>query len=207
MKNYNKLFITILAVGVFASFIYANQFECGIKTGLIYSEMKIVRPNSYPATSGPRYGFYGFDIGIIFYAKLIKSLFLEADLRYSPRGYILSDVTEADEYGSIGVFDAKYIIHCISLPLLANYHFLKYFFVSGGPRVDYLISETLNISNHSGSEKLNKIDFGFDFGIGINKSILNHITSSLEIKYSPTITEYKTNCRLTAWEILLGLRI
>ena len=192
----------LLFVMVLSTFLFGDQCDVGIKSGVVYSELNIAAGSDY--NSNP---LIAFDGGLVLFVTIYKQIQFEMNLRYSPRGFVFPFFI-SDEYGmSMHRSESKTVVQCISFPLLINYSFFDHFFVSGGPRFDYLISEEDYILEWLSSKKINKMEFGYDVGIGFNKHLGKKLQCSVEFRCSPSISNYIDNSKLTAMELLCVIRI
>lgn len=165
---------TILAVAFLATFLTSNAQETnskitfGAKAGLNLSSASVDRGYDTDVSS-----LVGVHVGGFANFKLDEKWAIQPELLFSTQGF-----KEYDNDGGY-IYDDKYKLNYINIPVLFQYTFVPKFHFEAGPQVDFLVSakadgkyydpmfdETQTQNNVDIKDDLKSVVFGFNIGAG-----------------------------------------
>lgn len=157
MKKFTLFFVTIILVSVL------NAQRVGIKGGLVFANAQYELYKTAITTSS----LTGGQIGVVTETPLSSELYLSSGLLYSKKG------TKISFQGIEGEFPIEYLEIPLSLTFKYDLGASK-LFAQAGPYVGVGLSAKIksgtnvdNIEFGSDVDQMKKIDFGFNFGGGI----------------------------------------
>ena len=151
-------YLLILTILLINGNVYCQQAnELKIYVGTSKAELK--RDMISPGMAG--YDVNGFkELGLKYSKRLFKNFYLETGFNYSfstVKIYTVEPVFRVGWYHDLEI---------LSIPINVNYKFFKYFFVSGGPILDYQ-KVGINFDSQTG--------VGYGFGIGVEYYLKNFV--------------------------------
>ena len=161
---------TILAVACLATFLTstAQEIKFGAKVGLNLSSASVDRGYDTDISS-----LVGVHVGGFANFKLDEKFAVQPELLFSTQGF-----KEYDNDGGY-IYDDKYKLNYINVPILFQYIFVPKFHFEAGPQVDFLLSgkadgkyydpmfdETQTQNNVDIKDSLKSVAFGFNIGAG-----------------------------------------
>jgi len=161
----------------------AQQTEIILRVGPIISQ--VTRKNF---TNVKYESLHGFTAGAFARHSLNDHTSLSGGLQYEQNGYILRDLTFADQVGNNPEKGDIYTkMNYIVLPLMAEYGFgsTVKFSVKAGPFFGYLLSKNLIIKwveDKPDQESKGVIDTRFNFGVGAGAAVAFPINKTIDLE-------------------------
>jgi len=174
MKNINFTFVLVVC-----SFLALSESGMAQNKNIItvfYGSATNNLSRTVLLDGGAGYKGKGADlIGVNYQRNLIKNLAFETGLEYSK-----NDIEIIPEFfPNSGLTPYRHMIEIISIPMYANYKFLKYFFINGGTILDFEINR----------EKFDPTDNQSGIGLGVGFG-MKYSIGNLQLFVNPFYTKH-----------------
>ena len=183
-----RLFIIILTLS-FGSQILAQNSNNRTSVYYGFASNELIRNANLDGA--PSYNGKGSTIfGVTYQRTIYKSLSLETGLEYSKNEIEITPVyyPELHMYPSKNIVTQEVNVHMITIPVYANYTFLKYFYANAGVLIDFEI----NRGDYPKTDDQSGIGFGA--GIGAQYTYQNFtLFANPMIRYHAVIPNEKEN--------------